>query len=67
MDDMEYDEFSETRLMPISFSRCASFSLYLPSFFFSCIFAHSDIQTRCLYQADLAIGDPINQKGYAAS
>ena len=42
-DDMEYDEFSKTRLMPASFRRYASFSLHLPSFFFSCISTHNDI------------------------
>ena len=29
---------------PPSFKRYASFSLHFPSFFFSCIFAHRDIQ-----------------------
>ena len=48
---------------PPLFRRYAYFSLHFPSFFFSCISAHSDIQTWCLYQADPTSGvlvDPPN-------
>jgi len=36
VDDLDYDEFSETRLMPFLIAEVCTLSLYFP-FFFSCI------------------------------
>ena len=43
VDDLDYDEFNETRLIPFLVAEVFTLSLYFP-FFFSCISTHGDTQ-----------------------
>ena len=60
-EELDYDEFNRTRLMPFLTIEVVSFLpiLSIPTLFF-CILVHGDIELKCLYQDAPAPSVPID-------